>query len=173
MSPEPTTPGAGTTELALGELLKQVERTRAAIAEAEPASDAETIYVADAEQAISNMEMELTVARAALTAERANSEPDLETALGEVAEAARRWLDDADVQAHLGRMELQDRVSTITQYLDRARGEVVRAAERVSEAVGTEVSAVRSATLSSIEGMRDAIVDAGRSIRAAGRTPQE
>ena len=70
-------------------------------------------------------------------------------------------------------MELQDRVSAISQYLDRARAEVIRAGERVSDVVGTELGDVRSATLSSIDGIRDVIVDAGRSIRAAGESLQE
>ena len=55
----------------------------------------------------------------------------------------------------------------------RARAEVIRAGERVSDVVGTELGDVRSATLSSIDGIRDVIVDAGRSIRAAGESLQE
>ena len=70
-------------------------------------------------------------------------------------------------------MCIRDSVSAISQYLDRARAEVIRAGERVSDVVGTELGDVRSATLSSIDGIRDVIVDAGRSIRAAGESLQE
>lgn len=173
MSDGATNPEHNDVELALAGLLKQAEKTRAAIVETDGSGDAEAAYLTGAAQAVSTMELELTVARATLAAERADTTPDLESTITDTAEAARRWIDDAGVQAHLGRMELQDRVSAISQYLDRARAEVLRAGERVSDTVGTELGDVRSATISSIEGIRDAIVDAGRSIRAAGESLQE
>ena len=173
MSDEATNPEHKDVELALAQLLKQAEQARATIVDSECASDADAAYLTEAAQAVSTMELDLTIARATLAAERADTTPDLESTVAETAEAARRWIDDAGVQAHLGRMELQDRVSAISQYLDRARAEVIRAGERVTDAVSTELSDVRSATLSSIDGIRDAIVDAGRSIRAAGESLQE
>jgi len=42
----------------------------------------------------------------------------------------------------------------------------------VSDVLGNELGDVRSTTLDSIEGIRGIIGDAGRAIRAAGRTPQ-
>lgn len=173
MSNEPTTSGSSDVEVALAQLLKQAEQARTTLLDTDGSSEAEASYLADAAQALSTMELELTFARATLAAERADTKPDLESTLTDAADAARRWIDDAGVQAQLGRMELQDRVSAISQYLDRARAEVIRAGERVSDVVGTELGDVRSATLSSIDGIRDVIVDAGRSIRAAGESLQE
>ena len=173
MSNEPTTSGSSDVEVALAQLLKQAEQARTTLLDTDGSSEAEASYLADAAQALSTMELELTFARATLAAERADTKPDLESTLTDAADAARRWIDDAGVQAQLGRMELQDRVSAISQDLDRARAEVIRAGERVSDVVGTELGDVRSATLSSIDGIRDVIVDAGRSIRAAGESLQE
>ncbi|MEZ5380627.1 MAG: hypothetical protein R2754_02390 [Microthrixaceae bacterium] len=152
-------------EQALANLLTAAQAVRDAATDLKSGSDAEADFAAETLQAVSGMELDLTVARATLAARRSDSAEGLDSSLNEASEAARRWLDDAAVQARLGSMEARDRMEAVGSYLDRARAEVVRAAERVGDAVGTELEDMRTASVHAIGGIRTAVVDAAHSIR--------
>ena len=62
-------------------------------------------------------------------------------------------------------MEARDRAEAITRRLDRAGAEAKRAAERVADAVESDLDEMRRATLHGIGAVRAALADAVSAIR--------
>ncbi len=151
--------------IALDRLLQDAREVRAAADLYEADDDVESGYGDEVAQVLGTMELDLTIARAALTARQAGTSEGLQDAVDQVIEAARHWLQDASVQAELGRMELRDRSDSLNHALDRARGEAARTVDRVGDAVGVDLNETRRAAVESISSIRHAVSDAVTSLR--------
>jgi ATP-dependent Zn protease len=110
-------------------------------------------------RALTNMEIDLGIARAALEAHDATTSDDLQDTMREIDESARQWLEDLALRARLGEMEINDRTGDVEHRLDRARGEVRRATRRIDDAVESDLDAMRTLALHALRDIRDAVGD--------------
>ena len=165
------TPSSMTTPdnftIAVNRLLDDAREVRAAATryEADGDGDGDDQYGNEVAEVLGTMELDLTIARAALAARQADTTEGLQDAVDKVIEAARHWVEDASVQTKLGRMELRDRSDAVTHALDRARGEALRTVDRVGDAVGVDLAETRRTAVKSIGSIRHAVTDAVASLR--------
>lgn len=151
--------------IAVNRLLDDARQVRAAAALYEADGDDGDQYGNEVAEVLGTMELDLTIARAALAARQAETTEGLQDAVDKVIEAARHWVEDASVQTKLGRMELRDRSDAVTHALDRARGEALRTVDRVGDAVGVDLAETRRTAVKSIGSIRHAVTDAVASLR--------
>ncbi len=121
-------------------------------------------YEDQACRALSTMEVDLGLARAALKAHEATSSDDLHDTMREVDESAHRWLDELAMKSHLGEMEMNDWVGDVEHRLGRARGEVRRATRRIDDAVESDLDSMRTLALHALAEVRAAVSDSADAI---------
>jgi len=132
------------------------------------AEEAEQRYADEVGTALAMMELDLSIARAALDAQRADSSEELHASVTEAADAARTWLDELRVRSSLARMEVRDRAGVMGRRIDHSSAAVRRAGERVLDAVGGDLDEMRHAALHGIGEVRQALSDTATALRGLG-----
>jgi hypothetical protein len=127
-------------------------------------SPARDRYEQDVVRVLSQMQVDLRLARAAFDADEADTPDDLRDTLREIDLAAHQWLDELVVRRHLAGREAGDRVHEIEHRLVRARGEVRRAGVRLDETVESDLDSMRTIALDAIRQVRAAVADSVNAI---------
>ena len=148
-------------DVAVDRLLADSEAVRVAVAALESASDEATeVYVAEVEDALASLELDLQIARAALAVRVAEDAAAIERPMSEVSDVLRGWLEEMAVRSRLAGMEASDRVEQLTVRLERATSVSRSSLERLGDDLGEDLEELRAAALASLRDTRSALTNA-------------
>lgn len=154
---------------AVAALVRDAREVRAsATALAADASGTEQRYVDEVATALASMELDLSIARAALDARTADSADELHESMAEASGAAHAWLDELRIQSRLARMDARDRADVVSRGLDRAGSGIRHAVSRVGDTLEDDVDRMRKVVLSGIGEVRQALSEAATALRDLG-----
>jgi hypothetical protein len=156
-------------DLAVDRLLADSEGVRVAVASLEAAGDEATeVYVAEVEDALASMELDLQIARAALAVRVADDAASIERPVDEIAEVLRGWFEEMTVRSRLAGMEATDRIQQLTSRLERATSVSRSSVERLGDDLGDDLEELRAAALATLHDTRVALGNAAAAIRRSG-----
>jgi hypothetical protein len=153
-------------EIAVDRLLADSEGVRVAVSALESAGDEATDeYVAEVEEALATMELDLQIARAALAVRTAEEPGAIETRLSELSDVIRGWTEELAVRGRLGSMEVSDRFEEFSRRLERASSVSRSALERLREDLGEDLDGLRASALAALRDTRAALANSAASLR--------
>lgn len=153
-------------DIAVDRLLADSEAVRVAVAALESADDeAIDVYVAEVEDALAGMELDLQIARAALAVRVAEDAASIERPMNEVADVLRGWVEEMAVRSRLAGMEATDRLQQLTARLERATSVSRSSVERLGDDLGEDLEGLRSSALASLRDTRVALANAASGLR--------
>lgn len=156
-------------ERAVSALVEDAREVRAAATVFEArAEHAEQRYADEVATSLASLELDLSIARAALDAQLADDAEELNRSMQVAADAGRTWLDELKIQSRLARMEARDRAGVLAEHIDHSSAAVRRAGSRVIEAVSGDVEELRQITLDGIGDVRRALSDTAAALRGLG-----
>lgn len=156
-------------ELAVERLLSEARNARAAVAVLDGSSDEDAARFADSvATTLASMELDLRIARAALTARRSEQADDLGQSIREVVDAAHTWYDDAAVQAALARMELRDQSQGLALRLERATAAAKEISDDLAAKFGNDLDTMRRTASDAIRSIRGVLGDVVAGIADSG-----
>lgn len=156
-------------EEAVAALVEDAREVRAAATVFEgSAAEAEQRYADEVATTLAEMELDLSIARAALDAQLADSTEELHRSVQDAADAGRTWLDELKVQSGLARMEARDRAGIMVRRIDQSSNAVRRAGSRVMDAVEGDLGEMRQIALDGIGEVRRALADTAGALRGLG-----
>jgi len=147
------------------DLLEDSRQLRSAALQLEAAPAEDRRYADEVAQLLSILDVDLTLAKASLTADRVQSEQDATVVLDTATSVVRRWMDEAVLQADLAGMEIGDLSAALGDRLERVGAEARRGAERIAELVDHDADQVRLMASQSVNSVREVFADAARSVR--------
>ena len=156
-------------ERAVATLVEDARAVRAAATVFEgSAARSEQRYADEVATTLASMELDLSMARAALDAELADDAEELNRSVQEAADAGRTWLDELKVQSRLARMEARDRAGVLVQHIDKSSAALRHAGSRVVDAAAGDVDDLRQIALDGIGEVRRALGDTAAALRGLG-----
>lgn len=167
MSSETTSADArDSLEVAVDRLLADSEGVRVAVAALGAAGDEpHDDFLAEIEEALTTMELDLQIARAALSVRTAEDAAAIESPIEDLAGVLRGWAEELAVRSRLGSMEVDDRLEQLSRRAERAGSVSRSAAERLRGELGSDLDQLRDAALAALRDTRTALSNTAAAVR--------